>query len=372
MKKYSISIIVLVMSLFVAYNADAQSKESDTGRPIWVLGHACNSHRSIWGAIDDHANGVEIDVATNEANKMTDWSVAHKGYVSKETRKSKNAGIKDPLDHYVSLEEFLKFPDIEEISILWLDIKTPKYAPELVQYVHRVLRERYYDKKTKQLKVPISIIYGFYNYRELEAKVNDKEGKDKRSICAWFRDSLWANEGINLAYEGTYYAVNWSGTRAQIQKLMTDNNFPIKQHFMTNGLGAGWLVGQSSWRWQHIIDSGKDMRNDKYCARTGFWTCTSPKHGVQCVVSEADDPNHDFLRKGKNVECDVVLIECRSDFFPGRVFPYIHNPQSLKLFTSQFFNKDGKWYKYNNGHYRRANRYDKFYITYSDPDRIKN
>lgn len=372
MKKYTISIIISAVSLFVAYNAKAQS-ESDTGRPIWVLGHACNSHRSIWYAIDDHACGVEIDVATNEANKLTDWSVAHKGYVSKETRKSKNARIADPLDYYVSLEEFLKFPDIGEISLLWLDLKTPEYAPELVQYVHRVLRERYYDKQTKQLNVPISIIYGFYTYRQLEALTNEKgkDGKNK-SVCAWLRDSLWVNEGINLAYEGTYYAVDWSGTRKQIQKVLDDNNFPIKQHFMTNGLGAGWLVTQGSWRWQHIMDSGKDMRDDKYCARIGFWTCTKPRHGVQCVVKESDDPKHEFLRKGKTVECDVVLIECRSDFFPGRVFPYIHNPQSLKQFTSQFFNKNGEWYKYNNGHYRRANRNDKFYIRYSDPERIKN
>lgn len=367
MKKYSISIIVSVLSLFMAFNANSQ--ESDTGRPIWVLGHACNSHRSIWLAIDDHANGVEIDVATDEANKLTDWSVAHKGYVPKDTRKSKNASIKDPLDYYVSLEEYLKFPDVSQIALLWLDIKTTKYATELVQYVHRILKERYYDKDTKKLQVPFSVVYGFYNYRELEAKVSDKDG---RSVCAWFRDSLWTNEGINLAYEGTYHSINWSGTRDQIQKLLTDNSFPIKQHFMTNGLGAGWLVGQSSWRWQYIMDSGKDMKNDKYCARIGFWTCTSPRHGVQCVVSEADDPNHEFLRKGKTVECDVMLMECRSDFFPGRAFPYIHNPQSLQLFTSKFFDKKGEWYKYNNGHYRRAdNRFDKFYIMYSDPERGK-
>lgn len=371
MKKYTISIIVSVVSLFMAFNANAQShSESDTGRPIWVLGHACNSHRSIWLAIDDHANGVEIDVATDEGNKLKDWSVAHDGYVSEDKRKSKNAGIKDPLDYYVSLEEYLNFPDMEQISLLWLDIKTPSYATELVQYVHKILKKRYYDEKTKQLNVPFSIVYGFYKYRELEAIIKDKDGKDK-SVCAWFRDSLWTNEGINLAHEGTYKAVNWSGTREQIQELLDNNHFPIKQHFMTNGLGTGWLVGQGSWRWKHIMDSGKDMKQDKYCARIGFWTCTSPKHGVQCVVSETDDPNHDFLRKGKNVECDVVLIECRSDFFPGRIFPYIHNPESLNLFTSKFFNKKGDWYKYNNGHYRRATRYDKFWIMYSDPERVK-
>lgn len=364
MKKYPISIIIIVLSLFVAYTANAQ-EESDTGRPIWVLGHAANSHRSLCNALVDGANGVEIDVATNFYSGERDWSVAHDGYCSPEWRKDKN-NSRDPMDYYVSLEEYLNFKEIDNISLLWLDIKTQIWAPELIKYVHRILRERYGDIN----KVPFSIVYGFYNVSELKRSRRYWPAGTKpwRTICKICADSLWVNEGINLAYEGTNSGPNWSGTREQIQNLLNESGFPIEKHFMTNGLGPGFMVREDSRRWQYIIDSRKDMKEDKYCARIGFWTCTSAHHGVQSVVSRKDDPNKKMV--SNNAECDVVLIECRSDFFPGKWLPFFDR-NSLKIFVEKFFFKHGEWYKFNNGHYRRANQKDKFYIKYSDPNRVR-
>lgn len=365
MKKYSISIIILVLSLFGAYTANAQ-EESTTGRPIWVLGHAANSHGSLVRALADGANGVEIDVATCLGECEKDWSVAHDGYCTPEWRKEHNK-VREPMEQYVSLEEYLKFPEIDKISLLWLDLKTTYYAPELIQYVHRILKERYRDAAN----VPFSIIYGFYKVPDLEEPRRYRPYTGEfRSVCKICADSLWVNEGINLAYEGTYHDIkNWSGTRPQIQKLLDDNGFPIEKHFMTNGLATGGFVWQTDWRWQHIIDSKKDMIDDKYCARVGFWCCTQGYHGVQAVLSKKDDPKGSMVRK--NTECDVVLMECRTEFVPSRLIPF-WSQDALREFVEGFFFKHGGWYGWNNGHYRRAKQSDKFYVKFSDPERAKD
>lgn len=364
MKKYSISIIIIVLSLFGAYTANAQ-EESTTGRPIWVLGHAANSHGSLVRALADGANGVEIDLHTDNYNciNFKDWSVQHDGYYNKKDRAKENEHL-NPMDQYVSLEEYLNFPEIDQISLLWLDIKTAYLAPYLIDIVHTTLKNRYGDKP-----VPFSIIYGFYNINELNTVFRYYGEEKNQRIIYWCKELLWENEGINLAYEGTYHDVNWSGTREQIQNLLNESGFPIEKHFMTNGLATGGLVFQSTWRWQYIIDSKEDMKNDKYCARVGFWCCTQGYHGVQAVLSKKDDPKGGMVRK--NTECDVVLMECRNNFAPGELVPF-WSQDALRDFVENFFFKHGNWYGFNNGHYRRAKQSDKFYVKFSEPERAKD
>lgn len=366
MKKYSTIIISLVLGLFGAYIANAQ-EESTTGRPIWVLGHAANSFRCLENVIADGGTGVEIDVNGCEGSGPGSgvyWSINHDGgFLGWSTIHKYRLDIdkKNPIDgwkdYYTNINEYLTW-DIwdkpHNISLIWLDIKTPKYAKDLVAWVHKILDDKYI-KNGKE--IPFSIVYGFYHYSEVEP------------ICEWLRDNLWENEGINLAYEGTSSGSPRSGSRAQIQNMLDKHSFPIKKHFMTNGIAMGCEFTRDTWRWQHIIDSREDMKDDKYCARIGHWTCTSGPAGVMCVISQKDDPENEILKGSKPLECDVVLMECQSDFFPAKLAPL--SRMSLQKFVKGFFYTNGEFYKFNNGHYRRAKQSDKFYIYYSDPYRVR-
>lgn len=360
MKKYSTIIISLVLSLFGAYTANAQ-EESTTGRPIWVLGHAANSFRCLENVMADGGTGVEIDV--NGDGDVTYWTINHDGgFIPWANMQNKNFYIaeKNPVDgwrdYYVTLEEYLTW-DIwdkpHNISLIWLDIKTSEFATRLVQHVHEILENKYIRKGKE---IPFSIVYGLYKYTDIEP------------IIGWLRDNLWENEGINLAYEGTE-GKHGSGTREQIAHMLRNNDFPIEKHFMTDGLAPGCGVTRYTERWQHIIDSRKHMIDDNYCARIGHWTCVTGFHGVECVISEKDDPNKE-IRRADPLECDVVLMECRNDFAPADYVP-TWDHLALQKFVKGFFYTDGEYYKFNNGHYRRAKQSDKFYIKYSDPNRVR-
>lgn len=366
MKKYSTIIISLVLGLFGAYTANAQN-ESTTGRPIWVLGHAANSFRCLENVMADGGTGVEIDVNGREGSgpgSGYEWSINHDGgFIGWSTMHRYRMDIdkKNPIDgwkdYYTTINEYLTW-DIwdkpHNISLIWLDIKTPAYAKDLVASVHEILNTKYI-KKGKE--IPFSIVYGFYKYTDIEP------------IIGWLRDNLWENEGINLAYEGTYQSIHWSGTRDQINAMLVMNNFPIEKHFMTNGLAPGCGFTRDSWRWQYIIGSREDMKDDKYCARIGHWTCVTGFQGVECVINQKYDPKKEILR-AEPLECDVVLMECRNDFALPKFVPG-WTKLALHDFVKGFFYTDGEFYKFNNGHYRRAKQSDKFYIKYSDPARVR-
>lgn len=364
MKKYSTIIISLVLSLFGAYTANAQ-EESTTGRPIWVLGHAANSFRCLENVMADGGTGVEIDVNGCEGSgpgSGYEWSINHDGgFIGWSTMHRYRMDIdkKNPIDgwkdYYVTINEYLTW-DIwdkpHNISLIWLDIKTAAYAKDLVESVHEILENKY----RKREEIPFSIVYGFYEYTDIEP------------IIGWLRYNLWENEGINLAYEGTE-GKHGSGTRVQIADMLCYNDFPIEKHFMTDGLAPGCGFTRRTERWQHIIDSRKNMIDDNYCARIGHWTCVTGFQGVECVISEKDDPNKE-IRRADPLECDVVLMECRNDFAPADYVP-TWDHLALQKFVKGFFYTDGEYYKFNNGHYRRAKQSDKFYIKYSDPNRVR-
>ena len=195
MKSIITRICLVLICTFFAIEVNAE-------RPVWVVGHACNSRQCLINVLADGGCGVEIDVHTDEANKNKDWSVNHglkfpyvETYLSEDDRKSKNKrqGRTGTTTEYVSLKQYLKFSEMNKLSILWLDVKTGEYLVELVQHVHAVLKEIYPDGK-----IPYSIIYGAYKIDVLEKPIN---GSSYLAID-WLRDNLYENEGINLAWEG--------------------------------------------------------------------------------------------------------------------------------------------------------------------------
>lgn len=369
MKKNHFKIYVALVSLLYAFCANAQS--NDSGRPVWVVGHACNSQQCLIDAINDGATGVEIDVHTDAAHKDTDWSVNHgtnhEKYLDKTARDKKNtADRRTGTTRYVSLEEYLKFDELR-IQILWLDVKSEDYLVSLVKYVHKILGAQYGTDEQGCPKQPFAIIYGIYK----SATLTGKEGTSSSTRIAELTKLFGPNEGINMGYEGKKRGAfgTASGSFEDIEKILKGNSeysFPIEKHFMTCGWGAGFQVRYSSTEPNRIREAKKFMMEDKYCSRIGFWTCTNDFHGLQLVCSKNDYP------KSYETECDLILMECRTEFYPVRKFPGLFNPYSVNNFCTLFFLSGQSWYdKYNKGKYRRPYDTDKFYIKYSDPSRVK-
>lgn len=354
MKRNSIFIYVALICLFASFSANAQ-------RPVWVVGHACNSHLALMNAVRDGASGVEIDVQSDINHEDTDWSVNHglknEHYLDPTERERKNnIEERTGLRRYVSLKEYLNFEEMDKINILWLDVKTDNPAlpstgsgQHLIKYVHEILLERYGSKE----KVPFSIIYGIYHVLDIVGYKAD------------ISSMLWENEGVSLAFEGKESGGGGhSGSFNAIENWMKDYHVTIEQHFMTCGFGWGQSVTKKSIEPQCIRQAREKMLKDQYCSRVGFWTCGCSYHGLQLVCAKED--YHDSYE----TECDLILIECDSEFFPLK-FPGFDR-WALQNFINRFFKEDGDWYRNTNkGHYRLAKKDDKFYIKYSDPRRVK-
>ena len=63
MKSNFLRIYTALICLCISFYSNAQSGSS--ARPVWVVAHACNSPQCLFDALEDGANGVEIDVATS-------------------------------------------------------------------------------------------------------------------------------------------------------------------------------------------------------------------------------------------------------------------------------------------------------------------
>lgn len=343
MKSRILRFCLVLVCTFFAIDANAQ-------RPVWVVGHACNSHQCLIDALADGGCGVEIDVHTDEANKIKDWSVNHglsfpyvEKYLSVAERKSRNdkQGRSGSTKEYVSLEQYLRFPEMNRLSILWLDVKTGEYLVELVQHVHAVLKDVYPDGN-----IPYSIIYGAYSVDVLEKPIN---GSSYLAID-WLRDNLYENEGINLAWEGKdKKQVNkmGSGFFNEIEDLMTSHSFPVRQHFMTCGYFHSPSVHWNSIETTNILQA-KQMRSEgRYCSRIGYWTCGWYSDAIWFI-----EPRW----KNIQTECDLVLVECRNEFGgPG-------DKGALRKLVDYYFTPGGYYYsKYNNYRTRIADQTDVFY-----------
>ncbi|MBQ0085535.1 MAG: hypothetical protein KBS65_04760 [Prevotella sp.] len=356
MKKNFFRICIVLVCLSCTFNASA--KNSQTGRPVWVLAHACNSHQSLMDALEDGANGVEIDIHSNDENKYIDWSVNHgmkfpykEEYLDPVTRKARNEAEHRTNTNkcYVSLEEYLKFPEMEEISVLWLDIKNQNIE-DIVIYVHSVLEKIYKDPS----EIPYSIIYGKYYVEDLFHQMSSPTGE---SCCAieWLRDNLWENEGTGLSREGSLNFTYSTLSLDDLQKKFDQYNFPKEQHLMTNGFG--WPYFPVFYRGSEVhntlIDAKERKESGTYCGRTGAWSMEQAHHGLQmlCSMEDCEEMSYD-------TECDLILIEGRNEFFPALIGLPGFDSESLRNFTSWFFDTDGYWYEYNNGNYRLAGQRD--------------
>ena len=91
MKRNFLKIYTALICLCISICSTAQP---GSARPVWVVAHACNSPQCLFDALEDGANGVEIDIATStdycEYGADAFWSVAHDGFVSPEQMKIYN------------------------------------------------------------------------------------------------------------------------------------------------------------------------------------------------------------------------------------------------------------------------------------------
>lgn len=356
MKKNILKILSALACIFLAFNASAQ-------RPIWVVGHACNSQKCLADAIADGGNGVEIDINSNADSCRTDWSVNHDGgYLSLSDRNSKNDSQRRYGEYsdmrYVSLEEYLNFPDMDKIAFLWLDLKTPEYAPQLVKHVHDILLRRYGSPN----KVPFSILYGFYYQNQLTALALDEETGQNIVGLEWYKKYLWENEGLGLAREGSITYKYWTAKLDDLKAFYEKYNFPIGKHVMTNGYGFPYAPPFSwkSWISTSLIQARKWRDSGQYCVRTGTWSMAKPWHGVQMTIAEDISYHHSWQS-----ECDLILIECRNEFALTKVFPLTFQSGSLKGFVEHFLMPNGKWQSYNKGRCRLARP-----LTDPNPDKF--
>lgn len=364
MKKIISRIALVLAGICLTLNAIAQSSENP--RRIWVVAHACNCHKWLQTALEDGASGVEIDVNCayniNPTASSVDFSVYHGhagGYCSPEYRARQNRGIKDPLKYYVSLEEYLKFDEMNKINILWLDAKCeePGQVYHLVREVHRVLLIRYGSKE----EVPFSIIYGFYKMRTLRGNIgNYSLAYPSTPLIDWLRDNLWENEGINLACEGPCGPCKTSETLEQLKDFFNEHNFPKGKHFASQGSGGPNYLCLTQNMINTLIKL-KEWRNQgKYCVRTGAWSLSTDLYGRFMVPNKRDYPS------SWETECDLVLMEAQNDFKLPSIFPADYDHYALQKFVRRFMRPGGQYSyysEYNRGHYVLAgNRWeDPFY-----------
>lgn len=367
MKKNFLRIYTALICLCFPFYSNAQNCPS--ARPVWVVAHACNSPQCLLDALEDGANGIEIDVATStdycKYGAEAFWSVAHDGFVSPEQMEIYNRDperVINPNTRYVSLEEYLNLPEMDELSILWLDVKgAGKYfaIDVLVQHVHEVLEARYGRDEYGNVDVPYSIIYGAYGLDAMEQrKIHFRPGDDETNppmVIDWLRDNLWENEGTGLAREGSTMFTYAAGTLDSLEEFFVDeHDFPKEKHLMTNGFGwPYWPVfTRDSELTESLIEAKGLVEQDRYCVRTGTWSMELPHHGLQVICSEDD------YKGSYKTECDLLLIECRNEFFPASIVPFLYSHDALKNYVNRFFKENGAYYKYNNGKYRIAGQRD--------------
>lgn len=367
MKKVISRIAIVLSGMFLVLSANAQTSENP--RKIWVVAHACNAHIWLKNALIDGANGVEIDVNCAKDISPTatyvDFSVNHTGYASPEYRAKENAKLKDyPDRHWVSLQEYLNFEELDYISILWLDCKPeePGQAYHLVKEVHRILEERYGSKEL----VPFSIIYGLYQLHTLRDEIGANYSLKYPStpLIEWLRDNLWENEGTGLATEGTWGSCTTIELE-ELEKFFNKHNFPVGKHFSSVGSGKPFAAtfNKTPEMVNNLIKLKNWKNQGKYCVRTGAWTLNRSKYGPYMVPSKKDCPD------SYETECDLVLMEAQNDFWPASHLKLLYDHFALQKFVRRFFTlggtdgKDSYYREYNHGHYFLAgNRWeDPFY-----------
>lgn len=295
---------ILTVLLFSTLCVNAQ-------RPVWLVGHRCNSQKSLQEVLVDGGNGVEIDVRTPNEGKF--WCVDH-GYTWSQTSC-------DGVNH-LSLAQYLALPELknEQFCLLWIDCKH-SYVKELVEYVHANI--------PANIKGKFAIAYCRYNLSDLDYYVTDASGYHMH-ILQWLKENLWPNEGIGLAWE--------RASNIAFKNLLDQHSFPYEKHFFTDGTWHSKKVTYGS-RWAQSLRLASSYRDAKnFCSRVGFWS-----------ASTAYDAYWFFDRSYGNTNCDVVLAECRETVH----IPFC-SPTALKYCKQDYLDK-------HQDKFRMAKRDDKFF-----------
>lgn len=254
MKKLIYIIISAVALLSVSVSADAAKK-------VWLLGHRCNSMKMIQMALEDGANGVEIDISYGKNKDGSDhWCVAHGKHVPLE---------KCDDSEWMALKTLLAKVNVEtgnfkNFSLLFLDIKSQNKYKELVNYVHQYCpNPKFY------------IIYGLNLDKIYGGAISDDEIK-------WLRDNLNDHEGFC-----TQTDTNVKFIEGKLNAL----SYPWSQYCYVDGCCVG-IFG----KFQFVKEAGARRDAGKMCARTGYWTCQHVRTARRTYT---------------DAHCDFTMTECR-------------------------------------------------------------
>lgn len=260
-----ISSSILAILLFSAISLNAQ-------KPVWLVGHRCNSEAALAAALQDGGNGVEIDVRS--CNGGAFWCVDHTIAWSSSSCDGKK---------HLSLQQYLALPQMKwgQFCLLWLDCKHP-YLKELVEYVHANI--------PAELKGQFYIAYSRYDLKDINYYVIDNG--QAVHILDWLKANLWENEGIALGWE--------RAGNAEYKELIEKHQFPIGKHFFTDGTWHSKKMTRNS-RWCVSLRKAAEYRDaNQFCYRVGVWT-----------ASTAYDAYWFFDPKYAKMTCDAVMAECR-------------------------------------------------------------
>lgn len=318
-----------IMILFLCLCTDANAQT----RPVWVIGHAANSHAILQSAMNDGANGVEIDVQTYDGKF---WNVSHDYRLSREELempKWKNDG-------YVSLETYLNFPELKKdnFCFLYLDIKHSDvgYIKELVEFVHKIVG----------VNTPYVIVYAVYYNEQLDKTVIDEKTGKQVHLLTWLKENLAPNEGINVGWETP------PSSDDEYQKnLFVQKNFPPSKHLFSYGYWNSTVITKLWARVGYLKTAREYREKGKFCSRVCYWTALKPWDAWWFLDKSASS-------NGKT-DCDMVMVECHNDI----TVPAWSDKSALEKLIKGYFKTDGEEYKkYNNGKLRLANRADKFWV----------
>lgn len=318
--------MLLLLCLCTVVNANAQ-------RPVWVIGHAANSHAILQNAMNDGANGVEIDVQTYDGKF---WNVSHDYRLS--PQELEKPGWKK--QGYVSLETYLNFPELknDNFCFLYLDIKHSDkgYIKELVEFVHKIVG----------VNTPYAIVYAVYKNEQLDRIVYDEKKKENVPLLTWLKENLAPNEGINVGWETPP-----SNTSEYDKNLFVRMNFPPAKHLFTYGYWNSTVITRG-WKRVGYLKTAREYRSQgKFCSRVGYWTALKSWDAWWFLDKSAKNNN--------KTDCDMVMVECRNDV----KVPAWSDKKALQKLIKEYFRTDGKYYKkYNNGKMRLAGRADKFWV----------
>lgn len=324
-RNFCFKAMLLLLCVYISVNANAQ-------RPVWVIGHAANSHAILKSAMKDGANGVEIDVRTTDGKF---WNVSHDYNLSAselEKPKWKNKG-------YVSLETYLNFDELknDNFCFLYLDIKHAKlgYIKELVEFVHRVAG----------MNTPYVIVYAVYNNEEFDKMVYDEKKNQYVHLLNWLKENLAPNEGINVGWETPPTSKNYNNN------LFVRMNFPPAKHLFSYGYWNSTVITRG-WKRVGYLKTAREYRDQgKFCSRVCYWTALKPWDAWWFLDKSASN--------NKKTDCDMVMVECHNDV----IMPPWSDKSALETLINKYFKPGEKEYKkYNNGKLRIAKRTDKFWV----------